>query len=76
VHIGILDNPGWQVRINIEDTAVAGQSYERTRVDRDEHDWLQTWVEDGTFHAACGPHGPRGRSMVSAAKAAIQFTKR
>ena len=55
ITIASLDNPGWRLRINLVGTELDGLPYERTEVERGDHDWLQTWVGDGAFQAACGP---------------------
>lgn len=55
VEIGTLDNPGWRVSINVSGTALEGKPRKRVKVDRGEHDWCHTWVEEGAFQAACGP---------------------
>lgn len=55
IHIGTLDNPGWRVRIPLVATCWETKPFERTEVQRDEHDWVHAWVEDGFYHSACGP---------------------
>lgn len=55
VHIDSLDNPGWQVRIDLEGTRWAGRDFEIHQHDRAEHDWLRCWVTDAQWHAAAGP---------------------
>jgi hypothetical protein len=56
VEIGTLDNPGWRLRIDLAGTPLQGSVFERRVVERSPADWLQLWVEDDAFHAACGPH--------------------
>lgn len=55
VSIETLDNPGWMVRLDLAGTAMAGRRFERFEYQRDEHDWLQIWVDDGAMRIACGP---------------------
>ncbi|MFI1628153.1 immunity 53 family protein [Streptomyces noursei] len=55
VTIGTLDNPGWTVKIDLEETDLADREYPRQQVTRDEHDWVMAWTSDRTFHIACGP---------------------
>ena len=55
VTIATLDNPGWQLQVNLEHTRWAGREYVPTAVNRSEHDWCHTWVKDNYFQAACGP---------------------
>lgn len=53
--IETLDNPGWSVRIDLNDTPLADQAFLSERVDRGDHDWLFCEVREGQFRAACGP---------------------
>jgi hypothetical protein len=55
IHIDSLDNPGWQVRIDLEGTRWAGREFAITQHDRAEHDWLRCWVTGTQWHAAAGP---------------------
>ncbi|MCL6737435.1 immunity 53 family protein [Streptomyces neyagawaensis] len=55
VRIETLDNPGWLVKINLEETELADREYPRKRVTRDEPDWVVAWTSERTFHIACGP---------------------
>ena len=59
VTISTLDNPGWEVKIDLPDHNPAPASYQRRETHRSEDDWCITWTEvsgeEGTFHAACGP---------------------
>lgn len=53
--IDTLHNPGWTLRIELTGTDAPVAPVSRVRSERTEHDWLQWWVEDETFNAACGP---------------------
>jgi hypothetical protein len=56
VTVETLDNPGWQVRVELHDTPLAQRAFERVkRQQADEDDWLTCWVANEKFHAACGP---------------------
>ena len=55
IEIGTLDNPGWRIRIDLAETPVEGKTFDRVEVERADDDWLQAWVEDARWHAACGP---------------------
>ena len=54
ITIETVDNPGWQVRIDLHGTALVGRAFERTERHSAEHDWSVCWVEAEQFHAACG----------------------
>jgi hypothetical protein len=55
VTIGTLDNPGWQVRLDLQETSHSGRSFDRVERHRTDHDWLVCWVENDVFQMACGP---------------------
>lgn len=55
VSLETLDNPGWRLKSNLRGTKADAQSIDRTKVDRNENDWIHYWIEKKTFHAACGP---------------------
>jgi hypothetical protein len=55
VRIATLDNPGWTVHIDLEETSLAGRSYTRTAFRRGDSDWVMAKVSDDVFQASCGP---------------------
>ncbi|HEV7734585.1 MAG TPA: immunity 53 family protein [Candidatus Binatia bacterium] len=55
VRIDTLDNPGWSVAVQLEDTAIADLSFERVAIERAPNDWMHCWVENQTFEGRCGP---------------------
>lgn len=55
VTVETTDNPGWFVKINLEETELADREHPHQRVTRDERDWVMAWTSEQTFHIACGP---------------------
>lgn len=55
VRIESVDNPGWQLRIDLSGTRWAERDFDIIQHDRSEHDWLRCWVDGATWHAAAGP---------------------
>ena len=55
IQIDTLDNPGWQIRVDTSGTNVEGREFDRVQIERSAADWIQGWVEENTWHAACGP---------------------
>ena len=55
VKIDTLDNPGWTIKIGLNETRAEYRTLERVKITRAEDDWIQYWVEKKTFHAVCGP---------------------
>jgi hypothetical protein len=55
VRIATLDNPGWTVAIDLEETTLSGRPYERTNIRRNDSDWVMATVSNDVFQASCGP---------------------
>jgi hypothetical protein len=55
VKIDTLDNPGWQVTIDLRATEWEELVVPRQLVERSEHDWLQTEVTGQKFIGCGGP---------------------
>ena len=55
IRITTLDNPGWGVEINLEDTKLESKLFEKVSVERNEHDWIYCFIEDKKFKGAGGP---------------------
>ncbi len=55
VKIATLDNPGWTVSIDLEETILEEHEYPRQEINRATQDWVWAWTAEKTFHAACGP---------------------
>ena len=54
IHIGTLDNPGWYIKINLQETECEGKEFKTKAVERSENDWFHCYVRDGKFQGACG----------------------
>lgn len=55
VTIETLDNPGWQVRIDIVGTRLENQGFKEVNWSDDHHDWLRCRVREGRFEGVGGP---------------------
>ncbi|MBA3697482.1 MAG: immunity 53 family protein [Planctomycetes bacterium] len=55
ITISTLDNPGWTIDINVEETTLAGRVSEISKVDRTETDWLHSSCDGTVFKLRCGP---------------------
>jgi hypothetical protein len=53
--IETLDNPGWQVRVNVAETPLEAVPFPEVK-DAYEHEteWLRCWRTESTWEAACG----------------------
>lgn len=56
VKIDTLDNPGWNIEVDIRDTYLAERKFSKVSVQRkEENDWLIYSVQDQKFIGSCGP---------------------
>jgi hypothetical protein len=80
VRIETLDNPGWRVHIDVVGTPLEFKPFDRIEVGEDDSNfdddgrqigpWWTCWVEDGAWHAACGPE-----SLESALEAFLRWAE-
>lgn len=61
ISIDNLDNPGWMVTIDLQETEVENKSFQEVKVERSENDWIICRVEDNKFK---GDGGPRNLAEV------------
>lgn len=54
VNLGTLDNPGWQLDVDLTDTDVAARAFERVERFRDDADWVVAFRDDRQWHGAGG----------------------
>lgn len=60
VKINTLDNPGWTIEINLDQTELDQIDFKEISHrcddgDEENRDWYRCWKEDKTWHSACGP---------------------
>ena len=56
IKIDTLDNPGWLVEIDLTDTDLEFEPFEKVEVEYSEQDWIHCRVQDGVFRGAGGPN--------------------
>jgi hypothetical protein len=56
IEISTIDNPGWSVSVNVQDTLLEHTAFEEVRLERAEDDWI-VCRKEGTRYVAWG--GPR-----------------
>jgi len=54
IRISTLDNPGWRLTVNLEETSLEHATFERQEIERTDTDWFRCWVKDKHFEAAGG----------------------
>ena len=55
IHISTIDNPGWSIKIDLQDTELQNKQFNRIHVEHTENDWIICFVEESSFQGACGP---------------------
>lgn len=55
VKIGTLDNPGWEIAIDLDGTPLEYRAFEPVSHSQDDLDWYSCRLEGSTFRAYCGP---------------------
>lgn len=54
INIKTIDNPGWMIKINIQDTSEEFKEFKTVDEDRSDSDWVYCKVENNIFEGACG----------------------
>lgn len=54
IKIDTVDNPGWSIRIDLLETSLEKEIFNRIQIERTETDWLICRVEDHTFMGSGG----------------------
>jgi hypothetical protein len=55
VSITTLDNPGWQLQVDVRDLPLERKPFAPIEVESDESNWYHCRVTDGIFKGAGGP---------------------
>jgi hypothetical protein len=55
IRISALDNPGWSISINLEDTELENEYFQEIKVDHTENKWLICFIKSKKFEGRCGP---------------------
>lgn len=55
VKIETLDNPGWSVEINLNETDLSAATFTPIKIDVSEYDWLACSIENNSFRGAGDP---------------------
>lgn len=55
IKVGTLDNPGWYIDIDLIDTNLEDEEFEKIVLQRSENDWIHCHIVDGVFKGHGGP---------------------
>lgn len=49
VEIRTLDNPGWYIKINLDETELQGKPFSEMTIDLTDNDWMQCFISENKF---------------------------
>jgi Immunity protein 53 len=55
VKIGTIDNPGWYLKISLDETELQNRDFQQIDINRSENDWIYCSVEEKIFKGFGGP---------------------
>lgn len=57
IKLRTIDNPGWTIRIGLQDTRLQYKPFAKILIDNDDdmNDWIFCNVEEAIFRGSCGP---------------------
>jgi len=55
ISIVSLDNPGWHIIIDLQDTELNYKPFEKIVIENSETDWYRCFVRENKFEGACSP---------------------
>lgn len=54
IKIGTIDNPGWSLTIDLENTELQEKEFHEIEIDRSSDDWLFCFTKNNKFEGRCG----------------------
>ena len=54
IRIGTIDNPGWYLKVSLDETEVQDQEFQIVEINRTENDWLYCSVKEKIFEGFGG----------------------
>ncbi|MFC8678486.1 Imm53 family immunity protein [Streptomyces griseorubiginosus] len=55
VRLASLDNPGWTLEVDLQETDAEGRLMPKRRTDDEQGKWLVAWSDGERFRASCDP---------------------
>jgi hypothetical protein len=54
IEIGTIDNPGWYLKICLDETELQNKPFKEIKIDRSESDWVRCYIKDEVFEGVGG----------------------
>jgi hypothetical protein len=55
IEIRTIDNPGWSLKICLNETELQDKEFQKIKIDRSEHDWIRCSNDGNIFECFGGP---------------------
>jgi hypothetical protein len=55
INIVTIDNPGWSLTINLENTDLQDKKFNKLNLERNVDNWLFCQIKNNKFEGRCGP---------------------
>lgn len=55
IHIESIDNPGWSLTINLENTELENKNFHEIMLEKSTDDWFICFMKNKNFEGRCGP---------------------
>lgn len=55
IKIDTLDNPGWVIKIGLNETTLQNKEFQNVEIERSENDWIHCRIKNHVFVGAGGP---------------------
>jgi hypothetical protein len=54
IHLGTLDNSGWSLTVNLQDTELEDRNFQEVETERSKDEWIHCTVKESHFEGKCG----------------------
>lgn len=55
IKFGTIDNPGWYLKVSLDETELQNRDFQAVDINRSEDDWVYCSVKDNLFQGFGGP---------------------
>jgi hypothetical protein len=54
IRLETLDNPGWSLTVDLQDTELESKKFQKVKIERSKDNWIFCNVKENKFDGACG----------------------